>query len=303
MKKKFLARFWTPAGTLTLAFIVNTFLSVLKIGWGHSIHSAGMIADGYHALLDSVSDMICLGGVYMANRPPDENHPYGHAKFEPLAQVAVSIFLFLTCYEVLSHSWESFRGGPVVLFTLPSLLVMLLSMGLQLFLVRIERRVGERTGNSLVKADALHIRSDIFASVAVVLGLLASRWGYPKADSVVGFLIAVLIAHAGYELLREGTQVLSDKRLMDPEEIIRLASCVGGVMECHSVRSRGSASQIYMDLNIHVDDSLTVAQAHAISHEVEAAIRQHHPSVAEVIVHIEPFREEHLHGKSVRTSH
>ncbi|MCL4460918.1 MAG: cation diffusion facilitator family transporter [Nitrospirae bacterium] len=303
MKDRILSRFRTPAGALSLAFAVNTFLSVLKIGWGHSIHSAGMIADGYHALLDSVSDMICLGGVYLANRPPDENHPYGHAKFEPLAQLAVSVFLFLTGYEVLSHSWESFRGGSVVLFTVPSLLVMLLSMGLQILLVRLERRVGEQTGNSLVKADALHIRSDLFASVAVVAGLLASHWGYPKADPVVGFLIAVLIAHAGYELLREGTQILSDKRLMDPEEIVRIASSVGGVMECHSVRSRGSSSQIYMDLNIHVDDSLTVAEAHAISHEVEEAIRRRHPSVAEVIVHIEPFREEHLHGKSVRASH
>ncbi len=299
MKDRILSRFRTPAGALSLAFAVNTFLSVLKIGWGHSIHSAGMIADGYHALLDSVSDMICLGGVYLANRPPDENHPYGHAKFEPLAQLAVSVFLFLTGYEVLSHSWESFRGGSVVLFTVPSLLVMLLSMGLQILLVRLERRVGEQTGNSLVKADALHIRSDLFASVAVVAGLLASHWGYPKADPVVGFLIA----HAGYELLREGTQILSDKRLMDPEEIVRIASSVGGVMECHSVRSRGSSSQIYMDLNIHVDDSLTVAEAHAISHEVEEAIRRRHPSVAEVIVHIEPFREEHLHGKSVRASH
>ncbi|KGA93088.1 cation diffusion facilitator family transporter [Leptospirillum ferriphilum] len=301
--KTVLSRFRTPAGTLTLALTINTFLSILKIGWGHSIHSAGMIADGYHALLDSVSDLICLVGVSMANRPPDENHPYGHGKFEPLAQVAVSVFLFLTGYEVLSHSWESFRGGQVVLFTLPSLLVMLVSMGLQLFLVRFERRVGETTGNSLVKADALHIRSDLFASVAVVAGLLASHWGYPRVDPVVGFLIAVLIAHAGYELLREGTQVLSDKRLMDPEDIIRIASSVEGVMECHSVRSRGSDSQIYMDLNIHVDDSLTVAEAHAISHEVEEAIRRHHPAVAEVIVHIEPFREEHLHGKSVRATH
>lgn len=294
--------FRTPAGALSLAFSVNMFLSVLKIWWGHSIHSAGMIADGYHALLDSLSDVICLGGVFMAGRPPDENHPYGHAKFEPLAQVAVSIFLFFTGYEVLSHSWESFRNGQGVHFTVPSLLVMLVSMGLQLFLVNLERRVGERTGNSLVKADALHIRSDIFASGAVVAGLLASHWGFPKADPVVGFLIAILIAHAGFELLREGTQVLSDKILIDPEGIIDLATAVPGVIECHSVRSHGSSSQVYMDLNIHVDDSLTVAQAHTISHEVEEVIRQRHPSVAEVIVHIEPFREEHLHGKPIRTS-
>ncbi|MHB8421410.1 MAG: cation diffusion facilitator family transporter [Leptospirales bacterium] len=286
----------TPTAVLLLALIINVSLSVLKLSWGHSIHSVGMLADGYHALLDSLSDLICLGGVTIANRPPDSDHPYGHFKFESLAQVAVGIFLFLTGYEVLSRSWESYRTGTISVFSVSSVAVMLLSMGLQSLLVWMENRVGRETLNTLVKADALHIRSDLFASASVIAGLLASHWGYPKADPIVGFLIAIMIGSAGYELLKEGTRVLSDRSPMDPEAITRLAMETPGVLGCHSVRSRGTESKIYMDLNLHVDDNLTVSRAHSISHDVENRIKNRYPSVIEVIVHIEPFREEETHA-------
>lgn len=290
------ARWLTPTGVLLFALGVNISLSILKISWGHSIHSVGMLADGYHALLDSLSDLICLGGVTVANRPPDSDHPYGHFKFESLAQVAVGFFLFLTGYEVLSQSWESYRTAATTTFSVSSVVVMVLSIGFQILLVRLENRVGRETGNSLVKADALHIRSDLFASASVIAGLLASHWGFPKADPVVGVLIAIMIGSAGYELLKEGTRVLADRSPMDPEEITRLAMETPGVLGCHSVRSRGTESKIYMDLNLHVDDNLTVSRAHSISHDVENRIKSRYPSVVEVIVHIEPFREEETHA-------
>ncbi len=286
----------TPTGILLLALGINMSLSVLKITWGHAIHSVGMLADGYHALLDSLSDLICLGGVTIANRPPDADHPYGHFKFEPLAQVAVGIFLLLTGYEVLSHSYESYRTATSSIFSVSSIVVMVISMGLQILLVGMEERVGQETRNALVKADALHIRSDLFASISVIAGLLASGLGYPKADPIVGFLIAIMIGKAGYELMREGTRVLSDRSPMDPDSITRLALETPGVLGCHSVRSRGTESRIYMDLNLHVDDNLTVANAHSISHDVEKRIKNRYPSVIEVIVHIEPFREEENHA-------
>ncbi len=286
----------TPTGILFFALGVNISLSILKIAWGHSIRSAGMLADGYHALLDSLSDLICLGGVTVARRPPDADHPYGHFKFEPLAQVAVGIFLLFTGYEVLSHSYESYRSATSSIFSVASVSVMVVSMGLQLLLVKLEENVVRETRNTLVKADALHIRYDLFASLSVIAGLVASHLGYPKADPIVGFLIAIMIGKAGYELMRDGTRVLSDWSPLDPEAITQLALETPGVLGCRSVRSRGTESRIYMDLNLHVNDNLTVVHAHSISHDVEKRIKNKYPSVIEVIVHIEPFCEEKSHA-------
>jgi cation diffusion facilitator family transporter len=296
-------RIMTPAGILVLALGINLSLSVLKITWGHVIGSVGMLADGYHALLDSLSDLICLAGVIVSMRPPDDDHPYGHVKFEPLAQMAVGLLLFMTGYEVLSHSYVAYQTRHVPSATASSFAIMVLSMGLQVFLVTLETRVGRIAQNPLVKADAAHIRSDLIASFAVIVGLLASKAGFPVADPVVGILIALIIAKTGFELLKEGTMVLSDQSRLDPAAIVKLAMETPGVLGCHSVRSRGPESRIYMDMNLHVDDNLSVARAHAISHDVEKRIKQRYPSVVEVVVHIEPSQEEETHAIDPSNTH
>ena len=296
-------RIMTPVGILLFALGTNMTLAALKITWGHSIGSVGMLADGYHALLDTLSDLICLGGVVVSRRPPDADHPYGHFKFEPLAQIAVGILLFMTGYEVLSHSYFAFRTHHAPSGAASSLAVMVLSMGLQVFLVALETRVGHAAKSPLVKADAAHIRSDLFASLSVIVGLLASDAGYAVTDPIVGILIAFIIGKTGFELLKEGTMVLSDRSPLDPEVIVKLAMETPGVLGCHAVRSRGPESRIYMDMNLHVDDNLSVARAHAISHDVEKRIKERYPSVVEVVVHIEPSQEEESHAFDTANPH
>ena len=281
----------TPLTILLVAFGVNMSLALLKILWGHRIHSVGMLADGYHALLDSASDLICLFGSFAAKRPPDSDHPYGHYKYEPLTQAAVGLLLFFTGYEVLSHSYDEFVLHLHPHATLSAGAVMGVSILLQSLLYFGEKRVLKITGDGIVGADAAHIKSDLLASGSVLVGLFLSAHGLSSADPLVGVLIAGFIGHAGYHLLREGAIVLSDTSPLPPDEIIALVRTVPGVVACHTIRARGSKNRITMDLTVDVPGEMSVRESHAIADRIELAIHSRYPAVADVVVHIEPDKE------------
>ncbi len=288
----------TPLKILLVAFGVNMSLALLKILWGHRIHSVGMLADGYHALLDSASDLLCLLGSFAANRPPDSDHPYGHFKYESLTQAAVGLLLFFTGYEVLTHSYEEFVLHLHPHATLSAGLVMGASILLQTLLYLGERRVLRLTGDGIVGADAAHIKSDLLASGSVLVGLFLSSRGLSEADPLVGVLIAGFIGHAGYHLLREGALVLSDTSPLPPDDILDLVGKVTGVTRCHTIRARGSKNRITMDLTVDVPGEMTVRESHEIADRIELAIRKSYPAVVDVVVHIEPEKED-LHASRI----
>ncbi|MHB8368408.1 MAG: cation diffusion facilitator family transporter [Leptospirales bacterium] len=288
----------SPLHILSTAFFVNMALALLKIVWGHRIHSVGMLADGYHALIDSASDLLCLLGSRAASRPPDSDHPYGHFKYEPLTQAAVGLLLFFTGYEVLSHSYDEFVRHLHPHATLSAGGVMGASILLQTLLYLGEQRVVRMTGDGIVGADAAHIRSDLLASGAVLVGLFLSAHGLSSADPIVGILIAGFIAYAGYNLLREGTQVLSDTSPLPPEEIGRIVATIPGVVVCHTIRARGSKNRITMDLTVDVPGEMTVRASHEIADRIEDLIRTRYPAVVDVVVHIEPDKED-LHASRI----
>ncbi len=288
----------TPMKILLLAFGVNMSLALLKIIWGHRIHSVGMLADGYHALLDSASDLICLFGSFAAKRPPDIEHPYGHFKYEPLTQAAVGLLLFFTGYEILYHSYEEFVRHLHPHATLSAGLVMGISILLQTLLYLGEKRVLKITGDGIVGADAVHIKSDLLASGSVIVGLFLSYHGLSVADPLVGVLIAGFIGQAAYHLLREGAMVLSDTSPLPPEEIIRLVRKVPGVVACHTIRARGSKNRITMDLTVDVPGEMTVRVSHEIADRIEHEIQSLYPAVVDVVVHIEPDKED-LHASRI----
>lgn len=280
----------TPTGVMTLSLSTNIFMALAKITWSHRIHSVSMLADGYHALLDSVSGILCLAALLVAQKPPDKDHPYGHIRFEALAQLGVSGLLLFTGYEVLSRTYDQFHSQIAPTVTMGSYGIMLFAMTIQTITMNLEKVVYQKTGNALVHSDALHFQSDILSSFSVLVGLVASGFGYPVIDEIAGLAIAILIAHSGWELMMEGTKILSDHSPLDPQEITEIALSTPGVQSCYQTRSRGSSSHINMDMTLGVEGSLTVSQAHGIAHLVESRIRDKYPAVVEVIVHIEPSK-------------
>jgi cation diffusion facilitator family transporter len=273
---------------LLLTFIANLTVVVAKATAGLLAQSLSVLADAAHSSLDAWNNIMALFLARVAAKAPDAEHPYGHAKFETLGALAIVAFLSVSVYELCSSAITRLAGGGATpRGTTFAVVVMLVSAVINFFVARYEGRAGERLHSEILMADAAHTRSDVYASLAVVLGLALVRLGYPRADALFTLLVAVVIARAGWRILRSTVPILVDERAVSEEAICRLALDVSGVLDCFHVRSRGRAGEIFAELTITVDSGLNVEEAHRIADDVEQRIASN-VGAREVVVHVEP---------------
>ncbi len=247
-----------------------------------------MIADGYHSLFDGTSNIVGLVGIWLAYNPPDKNHPYGHKKYETFASLGISILLFLACYQVLRDAYLRFKDSVVPEVTVYSFIIMGVTMGINFYVMMLERKRGRDLRSEILLADSLHTRSDIFASVSVLISLGAVSIGAPIIDPVAAFIIAIFIGKTGYGILLDAAKVLSDYSRISPMLIRDVALRVRGVQDAHDIRTRGTTTDVYVDLRLHVPPEMKIEEAHHLAHKVEDKIKEEFSEVSEVVVHIEP---------------
>jgi cation diffusion facilitator family transporter len=276
------------SGVLARVLILNLAVAAAKLIWGYATGAVSIVSDGFHSLTDSASNVIGLVGSRAAGKPPDEDHPYGHRKYETLAAGAIFIFLLLVVVEVVRAALERFNSGSPPRVTAASFAVMLITLAINITVVRYESRRGRELSSELLLADAMHTRSDVFSSCAVILSLIGVKLGYPVLDPVGGLLIGVFIAHTGIEIARDTSRILSDRVVMDEEAIRRVVMSVPDVLGSHRIRTRGSRDHTFLDLHVWVDGNTTLHEAHRISHVVKDRLMQHYPQIADAIIHIEP---------------
>ena len=273
---------------LMIIFVLNILTALAKGIYGLYTDSLSMSADGLHSFFDSTANIIGLVGISLAARPPDRDHPYGHAKYESFAAMGIAILLFAGCLQLIVSAAGRLQSGGSPNVTGLSFVVMALTLIINVGVSSYEYILGRRLKSSILVADSLHTRSDVFASLGVILGLFAVRMGYPLADPLIALFICVLIIHTGLEIIRESSTALLDRAAIDEKVIIDLARSVEGVCSCHAVRTRGMAEEIYVDLHIEVDASLSMELAHEVGVDVERAIKGRIPEVRDVVVHLEP---------------
>ena len=232
-----------------------------------------------------------------AQKPPDEDHPYGHRKYETLAAAGIFVFLLLVVVEVARAALARFAGGPSPRVTAASFAVMMVTLAVNLIVVRYESGEGRRLGSELLVADAMHTKSDVMTSCAVLVSLVAVTLGYPVLDPVGGLFIAAFIARTGWLIARDTSRVLSDRVVLSEEDIRRVVMEVPEVVGCHQIRSRGSSDYIFVDLHVWFHGSTTLYEAHRLSHVVKDRILSKYPQVADAIIHIEPPPEEMENAK------
>ncbi|HSL71853.1 MAG TPA: cation diffusion facilitator family transporter [Longimicrobiales bacterium] len=273
---------------LVLTFVANISVVFAKGAAGVLANSLSVIADAAHSSVDAWNNVMALFLARIAAKAPDEEHPYGHAKFETLGALAIVAFLSVTVYELVTGAILRLSGrGAIPEGTPFAIAVMLVSAIVNFFVARYESAAGRRLFSEILIADAAHTRSDVYASLAVVAGLLLVRTGYPKADALCTLFVAIVIARAGWRILRSTVPILVDERAVSEGTIRMLACNTAGVHDCFDVRSRGRAGEIFAELTITVDRSLNVEQAHHIADEVERRIART-VGAREVVVHVEP---------------
>jgi cation diffusion facilitator family transporter len=274
---------------LTRVLFLNLLVAVAKIAFGYASGAISVLSDGFHSLTDAASNVVGLVGVHAAHRPPDEEHPYGHRKYETVAAAAVTIFLLLVMIEVLRNAFNHLSGRTAAhQITVSSFIVMIVTIAINLVVIAYESREAERLASEVLLADAMQTRGDVWSSLTVVVALAGARGGLPILDPLAALVVAGFIGHAGYQVARATTKILADEVVISEEDLERVVMSVPGVLGCHQIRTRGSADHVFLDLHIWLQPDMLLVEAHDLSHVVKDRLMTRYPQIADAIIHIEP---------------
>jgi cation diffusion facilitator family transporter len=273
---------------LTLA--LNLAVAIAKIAYGSMANALAIRADGFHSLTDSSNNLVGLIAIWIASRPPDRGHPYGHSKFEILAAGVVGLSLLAMAYDVARSAFHRMFSADASLPMIDAgaFVVLGVTLAVNIGVARWERVQGERHGSAFLVSDAAHTRSDVLVTLGVILASVLVRAGYPEVDLFAALAVSTFIAAAGVRVLWRNLGYLTDAALLDPHRIERLVVEVPGVASAHKIRTRGTPMRVYVDLHIQIAPELTVVDAHRVTHWVIDAIKQGLPDVVDVMVHTEP---------------
>ena len=282
--------------TLTAA-ATNLLLSAAQIIGGVFTQSQALIADGVHTLADLVSDGVVLLAGRHANVAPDSEHPYGHARIETLATVAVGLLLAGAAVGIGLDAGRRLFEPERLLSPEPlALAFAVLAIVLKEGLYRYTMRVAQRIRSNLLKANAWHHRSDVVSSLVVLAGVGGTLAGLPYLDAVAAILVAVLIAHMGGRLIRDSARELIDTGL-GQEKVARIRDtilAVEGVKGVHMLRTRRMAGTALADVHILVSPRISISEGHQVSERVRLAVTDAFEELIDVTVHIDSEDDEQL---------
>ncbi|MAT56871.1 MAG: cation-efflux pump [Ignavibacteriae bacterium] len=281
-----------------IGIFTNLILALIKGITGAVGNSYALIADAIESLSDVITSIVVYSGLRIAAKPPDDNHPYGHGKAEPMTAAVVSIALFIAAAVIIIQSINEIitpHKAPAT-FTLYVLAgVIFIKEGLFRFVFK----VGENIESGAVKSDAWHHRSDAITSAAVFVGIsiaLVGGDGYESADDWSALIASFIIIFNAYRLFQPAVKELMDSS-PSPEienKIRTNALLVDGVIALDKCRIRKMGFDYYVDLDIIVDGEISVRTGHKIAHRVKDQLTKSIPEIANVLVHVEPDDENRL---------
>ncbi len=275
--------------SLAIILVANLVVVAVKIVVAVRTGALSVLGATVESALDAMNNVIAMALVGLAAIGPDEDHPYGHDKFETLGALAIVGFLSISCFELVRNAVTQLMHQQLPEAATPLELALLGSTAFaNVFVVWYERRRGRELGSALLLADAAHTGGDIFVTVLAFVALLLTRAGYGFIDPWLALVVAGVIAFSGYQILRVTVPILVDQRAVDSAEIRRVVAAIPGILGVPNVRSRTSASgTLFAEMTITCDGALSVARAHELADAAERAIRDA-LGAADVTVHVEP---------------
>lgn len=292
--------------TTLLGILVNIFLAAIKTFTGVVGNSYALIADGIESFSDVFSSIVVYSGLRIASVPPDEHHPYGHGKAEPIAAAIVALFLvgaaIIISLQSLNEILEpQMAPAPFTLIVLVGVIIVKES------LFRHVIKVGDSIESIAVKTDAWHHRSDAITSAAALVGIsiaLIGGKGWENADDFAALFASVIILYNAFRLLKPAVEDLMDHSPPSSfeKEIKEIALKVEGVVALDKYRARKVGFVYYIDLDVIVKGSISVSEGHNIGHNVREEIKNLKSDVADVFTHVEPDDSERLTRNGIEIS-
>lgn len=268
--------------------VANLAVVAAKLAVGLASGSLAILGSAVDSCVDALNNVLALIVVRVAAKEPDEDHPYGHGKFETLGALAIVGFLSITCFELVRGAVNHLVGGTHRIDVSDlQLAVLVLTLGVNVLITRYEHRRGTELGSELLVADAAHTRADVVITIGVLIGVLLTRRGWWWIDSAIAIVVALVIVFVAYGILSRTVPVLVDQRALPTSDIRETAQAVPGVKSAYGIRSRGPSDLRYAEVTIAVDRHADVESAHAIADEVEQRLKRQ-LQFHEVTVHVEP---------------
>jgi cation diffusion facilitator family transporter len=276
---------------LTGLLFANVAVVAAKTVVGLAAGSLAVLGDGLHSGVDALNNILGIVVIRVASKEPDEEHPYGHGKFETLGALTIVGFMSITCFELVRDAVGRLAAArPAPLVTDLQLSALLATLVVNVAVAWFENRRGHELESDLLLADAAHTRADVFITIGVLIGLLFARRGWWWVDPVLAIVIALFIVRIAFRIFQRAVPVLVDASAIPTSTIRSVAESVHGVRGAYAIRSRGGdgAAGRYAEVTIAVDGGANVSAAHAIADQVEARLKQD-LRLGEVTVHVEPW--------------
>lgn len=278
--------------TIYFSIFGNAVLAIVKAVTGIFGHSFALIADAIESATDVLSSILVLFGIKYSIKPPDENHPYGHGKAEPLITFAIVGFLVFSATFIAYQSILNIQT-PHEMPERYTLLVLGVIIILKEFFYRFVSRKSDETNSSSLKADAWHHRSDAITSLAAFVGISLAIFlgeGYESADDWAALAASGMIIYNAYLIFRPALGEIMDEHLYDDlvEEIRVISLTVPGVMGTEKCIVRKTGMVFHVDLHLIVSGDISVKEGHSIAHRLKDEIQHQLPEVADILIHVEP---------------
>ncbi len=282
-----------------LGMFVNIALFAFKLVAGLVGRSGAMIADAIHSASDFATDIVVLAFVRISSKPRDDDHKWGHGKYETLASLIIGVVLFFVGVEILIDSAEKIKiftnGGVLPRPGIIAIVAAAVSIVAKEAIYRYTVRVGKQTNSPSVVANAWHHRSDALSSVGALIGIglayfLGEEWRI--ADPIAAIVVAALIMKVSLDLCRTALAELLEKSLPRAveEEILSIILATPNVYKPHNLRTRRIGADIAIEVHIRVEGTMTVDESHEISKKIECALRERFGERTAVAIHIEPLK-------------
>ena len=277
-----------------LSVLSNSVLIILKVTAGVLSGSISIISEAIHSGMDLIASLIAFFSVTRSSKPADKEHPYGHGKIENISGAVEGLLIFVAAGMIIFEAIKKMFETTEIEQAHSAIAVMLTSAIVNFFVSRKLYKTSKEEDSMALAADALHLKTDVYTSLGVSLGiLLIELTGLRILDSIVAILVALLIIKEAWELCSNAVEYLIDVKLTDEEEneieaIIKTHS--GRIIDYHKLKTRKSGTKRHIDFHITLDPDLSVKEAHDIIGCFKKDIGERFPG-ARVNVHIDPYRE------------
>ncbi len=269
----------------------NTILTISKLIVGIIIGSVSIISEAIHSANDLVASILTVIAVKVSSKPPDKFHQYGHGKIENISGIIEALLIVLAAALIINEAWQKLITKTVISHLSLGIIVMLIASIVNYFVSRYLFAVAKKHDSIALEADGLHLRTDVYTSAGIAVGLIIIKFtGYYWIDPVAAIIVSLFILHAAIKLIIKALRPLMDSAI-DEEDLKRIEDILDKYNDqyynYHALRTRKSGRDTHIDLHLLIKPETSVKSAHDLCEEIEASIKEVIP-FSVVLIHVEP---------------